>query len=492
MREAMKIAGGVTLAAILYGVAQDQVTARVSLEYFTQAHAPFVASHSPTVVGAAWGARAAAPVGLVLGLALALAARAGPPPRRDARSLRRGISAVVLGAAATAIVAGALAFHAARSEALRLEVPIPLDPGRQARFAAVYAATLAAYASGTLGGIALCVATWRRRRRERTGAPARGRPLEARVGALLYYGSLAALAVMLLAPLAAAWWITGLMMRPPWYAHPGPQGVLAAGGLRDPQRDFGLAFEEVAFPTARGATLRGWWIPARDADVAVVLAGGGWSDRRSLLPLAPALHAAGLPVLAFDYREHGRSDGSGRGSSYGLRESRDVRAAVDWLSARGVERIGVVGYSVGGAAAILAAADDPRVDAVVASTPGTTLDALFEGYRTRAGVPAWFGRLLARVLLLRAGAPAGDVLSLAVGPLSQVDRIAPRPLLVLVGADDPVNPIAEARRLFARAGEPKELVVVAGAAHLEVLDAAGGEAVEILVAFLERSLSRAP
>jgi len=298
----------------------------------------------------------------------------------------------------------------------------------------------------------------------------------------------------MVAPFALAWVATSIMMRPPWYVYTGPEQPLSPGGVRDPRSDLGLDYENVAFETESGAILRGWLLPAaaRSRRAAIVLAGGGWSDRRSILGLAPTLHQAGYTVLVFDYRDRGASDGSGRGASYGLRESKDVSAAVRFLSEQGFEHIAVIGYSMGGTAAILAAAQDPRIDAVAAVTPGTTLLDLLTTAPETARAPSWLRTAIARIFLLRIGAPIDAVASLQVGPLYVVDRLAPRPLLVLQGQDDPVNSLADAERLMARAGAPKELVVVPGTAHLDVLDEPSGGVVRHILAFLDRAFAEPP
>ena len=492
MREAAKIVVLATGAAVLYAIAQDQLTARISLEYFTVAHRPLVASTSATRIGIAWGAAASWWLGAGLGVLLAVAARAGGRVPRTARSLVGPVATLLGIAAGVALLGGAIGFLGGSSGALALPAPLAaaVAPVRHARFLAAWGATLGAYAAALAGGLALCVRVWRGRARSI------GHPIErARdwLGLLLYYGSLAGLAIVLSGPLALAWWASGVMLRPPWYVHPGPGAPLPVRGLTDPAHDFGLAYEDVAFATEGGATLRGWLVPAAPpSPCAAVLAGGGWTDRRSLLALAPALHAAGLTVLAFDYREHGQSDGAGRGVSFGLRESGDVESAVRFVEReRGTARTAVIGFSMGGAAAILAAGSaGSAIDAVVASSPGTTLADLLDTYPDARRTPAWLRGVVARILLWRIGAPPGSRPD-TVGPLAVIDRVAPRPLLLLHGQEDPVNSLADARRLFERAREPKQLVVVAGASHLDVLDDPGGEALRTIVEFAERSVCAA-
>ena len=84
-----------------------------------------------------------------------------------------------------------------------------------------------------------------------------------------------------------------------------------AGGYRDPRTDLGLDFEEVELPGPAGATLRGWWVPgAEGATAGLVAVHGAGADRREFLRHVPLFHAQGYPVLLFDCRERGTSDGA--------------------------------------------------------------------------------------------------------------------------------------------------------------------------------------
>ena len=86
-----------------------------------------------------------------------------------------------------------------------------------------------------------------------------------------------------------------------------------------------------------------------------------------MLTLGIALQKGGFTVLAFDFRGHGASGGTG--STLGLDEKRDVIGALDYLAASGVEarRIGVYGVGMGAHAAVLAAADRPSASVLVLS-----------------------------------------------------------------------------------------------------------------------------
>ncbi len=296
--------------------------------------------------------------------------------------------------------------------------------------------------------------------------------------------------------LAFSWWVAGQVLRPPFYEHRTPEEGLRPGKLTDPGVDFGLAFEDVTFPAVDASTLRGWVVPpdpaAPEGRSWVVGVHGGGGDRRSFLGVTPRLARAGHPVLLFDCREQGVSDGSGRGMGLGVREWHDVVSAVDFVLERGAPGVAVFGNSQGGVSAVLAASQDPRIDGVVVQSAGIELAGVLAQVPPLASWPEPLVRLIARTVLLRVGAPLDSVATLASGPLALVDRIAPRPLLIIHGDQDEMVPLSQAEALFEAAAEPKELWVVPGAGHRTLRQTAGDAYPARLLAFLDRveSLTR--
>ncbi|TVR99532.1 MAG: alpha/beta fold hydrolase, partial [Wenzhouxiangellaceae bacterium] len=140
--------------------------------------------------------------------------------------------------------------------------------------------------------------------------------------------------------------------------------------------DFDLAYENIQLQTEDGLSLAGWFIPQagqqRNLEAATIIVLHGWpEDKGSVLRSAlPLLQHYSL--LLFDFRALGRSEG--RHSTLGAREGMDVRAALDWLEAHGHDEIGVWGFSMGGAVALMSAAHDPRIKAVVTDTSFARLD----------------------------------------------------------------------------------------------------------------------
>jgi len=164
----------VVTASVAYGVVHDQVTVRLSLEYFTVLHPRLGflrGSESPTLLGLAWGVVATWWVGVILGIPLAYVCRRGPEPRFGARDLLPPLAVLLgimgAGAALAALVGRELGLSGAIELHPALASGIPPDR-RLGALMALWAHS-ASYALGTLGGIALSVHVWiaRRRRRQR-------------------------------------------------------------------------------------------------------------------------------------------------------------------------------------------------------------------------------------------------------------------------------------------------------------------------------------
>jgi hypothetical protein len=163
--QALRIILLCTAAAILYGVIHDQVTARVCIEYFTVFHPRVIDSQSPTALATVWGILATWWVGLLLGLGMAIASRAGGRPKLSAGRLIKPMSTLLVCMAAISLIAGVVGWWLADAGALRLppQLSESIAPNRHALFMGDLLAHQAAYAVGFLGGIVLCVSVWRKR-----------------------------------------------------------------------------------------------------------------------------------------------------------------------------------------------------------------------------------------------------------------------------------------------------------------------------------------
>lgn len=224
--------------------------------------------------------------------------------------------------------------------------------------------------------------------------------------------------------------------------------------------DRGWPYEAVAFQTADGLTLRGWYLPGRNR-AAIVTLHGLASNRLMMLDAAGFLREHDYGVLLLDLRAHGESDGSLY--PYGGPEAEDVRAAVAYLRGRAdvdPARIGLLGFSLGAQTGLLGAAQEPALRAVAADGPGATD---FEDWPSAqtwdefAYVP--FDWVFYHLLRWRSSVAQPQSI------LSAVRALSPRPVLLIGGGH-------EKRRLeafYAAAQAPKQLWIVPEAGHLEAL-----------------------
>jgi dipeptidyl aminopeptidase/acylaminoacyl peptidase len=159
----------------------------------------------------------------------------------------------------------------------------------------------------------------------------------------------------------------GLSLLSFWLAVRPPRLVIRL----DPQ-DFKLQVEPVTITATDGVQLAAWIVPRRGAP-AVVLLHGYPAEKRDLLPLAAAL-APHFTVVLPDLRFFGES--GGRATTLGFRERTDLRRLLDHLETHGLHRVGIFGFSLGGAVALLAAAEDARIRAVAAYAPFADLETL--------------------------------------------------------------------------------------------------------------------
>ncbi len=243
--------------------------------------------------------------------------------------------------------------------------------------------------------------------------------------------------------------------------------------------------EAAAFETADGVPLVGWLLRGRPDRPALVLCHGYQRSMEEPFSLAVELRDRGFSVLLFDFRGCGRS--GGRFTTIGDFEPQDVLAAVAWLRGRlgPAVPIGVHGISMGGAIAISAGALCPEVGAVVTDSAFAHLTgAVQHRFDSLRGVNLQMHKLTMRVAERMTGGRVARV-----RPVDLVDRIAPRPLLLIHGTDDGIVPYSHALELYAAAGEPKELWTLAGGTHAMARFEAPEEYVERVAAFFARALA---
>lgn len=223
-----------------------------------------------------------------------------------------------------------------------------------------------------------------------------------------------------------------------------------------------LSAEDVRFPSATGVSLGGWYVPGRRECGSVVLMHAVGGNRSAMIGRARFLTHAGYAVLLFDFQAHGESDGNA--ITYGAREKDDARAAVQFVAKRHPSApIGVIGFSLGGVAAVL---NGPALGAdaiVLEAVYSSFAQALTNRVRLYTGPLAY---LLAQPLLMYLQRRFG----LSPQELRPIDHIASlgTPVFILGGSEDQRTMLSETQELFSTARSPKKLWVLKGARHQDL------------------------
>ena len=206
---------------------------------------------------------------------------------------------------------------------------------------------------------------------------------------------------------------------------------------------------EVAVTTDDGARLYGWWRPPAPGQGAIVLLTGTGVTLSDYAGLLGDLAAQGFGVIGIDYRGNGASPGTPTEAAW----RSDARAAFDFARAAAPQsKIVAFGQSMGTGFAVGLALDRPAVGVMLDSPYASVVRLL-----ARSGMP----------LLRGVPFPARLLMTDTIDSEALIGRLGV-PVMMLHGTEDYAIPIEEARRLYAAAHAPKELIEVAGAYHAQV------------------------
>ncbi|HAD05310.1 MAG: hypothetical protein A2005_09450 [Desulfuromonadales bacterium GWC2_61_20] len=209
--------------------------------------------------------------------------------------------------------------------------------------------------------------------------------------------------------------------------------------------DRGLAYEELHFPSRDGVMLYGWYLPGRAKMPLILYCQGNAGNISQHLDKLIALHELGFPVFIFDYRGFGASSGRAEHEEDLLA---DALGALDLLNTRGwtPERMIYYGQSLGAAVALNLAVGRPAA--------GVVLECSFTSLRELA----WHKTPWTYALF------GWWSLDSSFDNLGRIGHLQ-SPLLMLHGDSDHIAPLSMAERIYARAPQPKTLVVIPGADH---------------------------
>lgn len=229
--------------------------------------------------------------------------------------------------------------------------------------------------------------------------------------------------------------------------------------------DLGMTAETVRIPVD-DLELVAWFIPPTEAvnGATLIYVHGFGGNRGALLEQVAAMHEVGYGALVLDMRNHGESGDAI--STWGPAEANDVVTAYNYLLTRSEvnpDRIGLVGKSMGGAAAALAAAQLPDLALLVLeSTYSSFEENLPNVLPGIARAPGFLAPYVFKRMDAATTEPLTEVL-----PVETVAELNV-PLLVIHGERDQLVPTEQGRAIFAAANEPKQLYTVPGAGHLDI------------------------
>lgn len=246
----------------------------------------------------------------------------------------------------------------------------------------------------------------------------------------------------------------------------------------------GLPIETVNIASPSGSRLAGWFIRGRNGGGAVLLLHGIGANRLQMLDRARFLHRDGYSVLLFDFQAEGESPGTAL--TFGHLEAMDARAAFDFLRAKVPgERVGVIGLSLGGAAAVLTEKPLEADAMVLEAVYGDFETAVINRMVMRLGEA---GRLLTPLLTLQARPRLGFWPS-ALAPARRIAEVR-APVLIIAGGEDQHATMDETKAIFANARDPKDLWVIKHAGHEDFHDMVPQEYERRVGQFLNRTLRR--
>jgi pimeloyl-ACP methyl ester carboxylesterase len=246
---------------------------------------------------------------------------------------------------------------------------------------------------------------------------------------------------------------------------------------------YGLEFQEVHFHATDGLQLHGCWIPCSGSEQAVIILHGhggclDWDIHR-----VPFLHKAGFNVFLFDFRAHGRSQG--HLATFGYLERYDVQGAVKYLVSQGIKSVGLLGFSYGAIASMLATPLCPEVRAVVADGGPSRLRVALVARAMEYKFPRWFAGPMAWLTVTITSFRLGENL-FHYEPVRWVGKISPRPIFFINGELDMYCPDFE--ELFTAAGEPKGAWRLRGVGHTKASEVYPDEFQRRVTEFFERNL----
>jgi pimeloyl-ACP methyl ester carboxylesterase len=250
-----------------------------------------------------------------------------------------------------------------------------------------------------------------------------------------------------------------------------------------PQNNNGREYQPVTlFNEQDDIRLSGWYLPSENGATVILLHGFG-GNRLDMKARADVLARHGFGVLMYDLRGHGESEGDVR--AFGWQDVEDVKSALEFLSNReevDPNKIGILGFSIGGQIAIRATAEYKQIKAIIADDPGfVTVDDAPAPSNTKGKFIYLVSWVDGRGVSLWTGIP------IPTGVTDVIRDISPRPIM-FIGTGQSKEGQALVRYFYEIANEPKELWEIPEAYHGGEFEARPLEYEEKMIIFFNDAL----
>ncbi len=240
----------------------------------------------------------------------------------------------------------------------------------------------------------------------------------------------------------------------------------------DPELE--VTSERVTFPTEDGLELAATYVPSSNRAAVIVFPGATRVDEATMI----ARHGYGVLLV------EPRGQGSSEGDLVRWAGDRDLHAAVAYLRSRpdvDAERIGAIGFSIGGEILIEAAAQRDGIAAVVSEGAGERVGEVDASGVERILLAAPMAVMTAAMTVFQNHGPPPPI-------VERIGLIAPRPVLLIYADPGQGGESVRQPKYFAAAGQPKQIWKVPGAGHTGGLDAQPEEYERRVITFLDDAL----
>ena len=272
----------------------------------------------------------------------------------------------------------------------------------------------------------------------------------------------------------------GVVVLIPTVLMPVSIGYFATHSLRAavPTPNLGATPEDVSFTTSDGLRLEGWFIPSRNGATVIAFPGRSGPQKHTRM-----LVKHGYGVLLFDRRGEGASEGDP--NIFGWAGDRDLHAAAKYLQSRpdvDPDRIGGIGFSVGGEMLIHAAAHSDAFKAIVSEgASGQSIRDDIENVGLVDGILSG-GAITPATALFTSTLPPPSL-------KSEIAKIAPTAAFFIYGEHGQGGTETKPNRAFyAAAGEPKQIWEVPNGQHIAGITTEPAEYERRVIGFFDREL----